>query len=76
MQDGNSVIAKYNIAAQLDADYDKAMQSAYDEVTGYIQPHIDEIKKQVELTAGYFGVDKDELLKELVNDKFFIKVTE
>jgi len=67
----NSVITKHEKQVKADSDYDKAMQAAYDEVTGYIQPHIDEIKKQVELTASYYpSIDADDLLKEIIKDKF------
>lgn len=55
---------------------DKQMQAAYEQMDFLCGDEFNIILRECADTAEEFGVDKDELLKELVKDKFFIKVTE
>ena len=55
---------------------EKQMQAAYESMCLVYGDEFKYILEGCADTAEEFGVDKDELLKELVKDKFFIKVAE
>ena len=61
MNDGNSVVAKHEKQEAADSAYDKALQTAYDELSHDIET----LRKAVRHVAEYNGVGYDDLIKEV-----------